>query len=204
MKERKDRKQFIRELYSVKDPFRLVGVYQITCLNNGRFYIGSSSDIGKRWKVHKFDLENKVHANFRIQKDYDELGGDLFVFSVIQLCPQSVSKLDLLHLEQHFVDTLFPEYNIVTKIAPKKSKILSYKDPTFRIPKPKKKKSIVPPAKNSNKDKSSRKKSKKGSKNKSRKSKILKRKLRKDQRLADHKAQVLAYFLEKRDKTPSS
>ena len=39
------------------------GVYKITNVKNGKFYIGSSKDIEFRWSEHKKHLNGNYHIN---------------------------------------------------------------------------------------------------------------------------------------------
>ena len=39
------------------------GIYKITCIENHKFYIGSSKDIEKRWRQHKNTLRLNKHVN---------------------------------------------------------------------------------------------------------------------------------------------
>lgn len=66
------------------------GIYRITCLSNGKCYIGSSCDISRRWREHKYALDNNRHDNKYLQSAWNKYGEDSFVFSIILLCPVSV------------------------------------------------------------------------------------------------------------------
>jgi group I intron endonuclease len=56
------------------------GVYKITCLENGKIYIGSSKNINSRWNNHRWNLRNGKHHNYFLQSDWDMYGEDVFVF----------------------------------------------------------------------------------------------------------------------------
>jgi hypothetical protein len=49
----------------------ICGVYKITNLNNGRFYIGLSVDCGKRIKQHISKLTSDCHDNTKFQEDFN-------------------------------------------------------------------------------------------------------------------------------------
>ena len=56
------------------------GIYRITSLINGKFYIGSSINIEVRWKRHLNDLKRGYHGNIYLQRIYDKYGeGNLFL-----------------------------------------------------------------------------------------------------------------------------
>lgn len=57
-------------------------IYVITHVPTGRRYVGSSNDVGKRWKRHIWELEKGIHPVEDMQRDYDLLGGK-YDFAVI-------------------------------------------------------------------------------------------------------------------------
>ena len=59
------------------------GVYSITCLANGRVYIGSSGRVRSRWKTHKSHLRLGRHTVPRLQADWNQFGSDAFVFELV-------------------------------------------------------------------------------------------------------------------------
>jgi group I intron endonuclease len=84
------------------------GVYRIKNLINGKFYIGSSSVLGKRFYEHKRTLRGNFHANQHLQSAWNKYGEDSFIFDILEYCDKEL----LLEREQHYVDTMSPEYNI--------------------------------------------------------------------------------------------
>lgn len=84
------------------------GVYQIRNLVNGNLYIGQSADLYTRMMAHLSSLRSHTHNSVVIQRAYDKYGEDNFVFEVLVHC----EKDELTKYEQHFVDTLNPQYNI--------------------------------------------------------------------------------------------
>lgn len=86
------------------------GIYKITT-PSGKFYIGSSINIFKRWREHKWQLKTNRHHSPLLQKVWDKYK-DKLKFEVILICiPEH-----LLLYEQIAIDSLKPEYNIC-KIA---------------------------------------------------------------------------------------
>ena len=93
------------------------GVYKITNILNGKFYIGSAKDVDKRWYSHKMEWKCGIHRNPHLQRSYNKYGLSAFVFEIIELCPPD----DVLKLEQHYLDLLRPfgsrGYNICEHAA---------------------------------------------------------------------------------------
>ena len=61
----------------------ICGIYMIKCIANDKTYIGSSSDVMRRIKTHKRELENGSHNNLLLQHEYTKYGADKFVFKVL-------------------------------------------------------------------------------------------------------------------------
>ena len=66
------------------------GVYKITCLDNGRFYIGQALNIEDRWKRHLRSLKREKHCNIHLQRVYDKYGKDSLKFEILALCPSQL------------------------------------------------------------------------------------------------------------------
>jgi group I intron endonuclease len=95
------------------------GIYKITNEVTGKFYIGSSEDIDKRWEIeHKGNLIRNQHCNPKLQNSWNFYGGDKFSMSIIE---ETESKKELLlEREQYYLDTFKPYiqgigYNICPK-----------------------------------------------------------------------------------------
>lgn len=85
------------------------GIYQVLNLVSGKRYIGSSTDIKRRWRRHFFDLRHGCHHNLHLQCAFDKYGEQALDCSVLELV-KDVSQL--IAREQHYLDTLRPEYNV--------------------------------------------------------------------------------------------
>ena len=89
------------------------GVYKITNVKNGKFYIGSSKDIEFRWNEHKKHLNGGYHINNKLQNAWNFYGKESFEFSIIEITNEN----DLLVREQFYLDMFKPHmteigYNI--------------------------------------------------------------------------------------------
>jgi group I intron endonuclease len=79
------------------------GIYKITNIENGHFYIGSSVNIYNRIKNHFSYLKRGKHANTHLQRSFDIYGLDSFNVEVLEECPQTEQKI-LLEIEQKYID----------------------------------------------------------------------------------------------------
>jgi len=87
-----------------------IGIYKIRNLKNDKIYIGSSINLIKRQRDHFRSLNLKNHYNLKLQRAFNKYGKDNFIFEIILEC----SVEDLLKMEQYYIDTLMPSYNIRT------------------------------------------------------------------------------------------
>lgn len=60
------------------------GIYGIRNIANDKIYIGLSSDIYKRWKVHRNMLNKGEHINAHLQSAWNEYGENSFEFFIIE------------------------------------------------------------------------------------------------------------------------
>jgi group I intron endonuclease len=87
------------------------GIYKITNSVNGKIYVGSAVDLRKRWGNHKSNLNVGINKSKHLQAAWNKYGQDSFEFSVIEYVED---KTKLIEREQYYIDTLSPEYNILT------------------------------------------------------------------------------------------
>lgn len=78
------------------------GIYQIKCLANGCFYIGSAQHIHRRVTAHRSMLVRGAHTNPKLQAAWGKYGEDAFVFETLVLCDAE----NLLFYEQRLIDDL--------------------------------------------------------------------------------------------------
>ncbi len=94
------------------------GIYKITNEITGKFYIGSSNDIDKRWYDHKRELAMNIHCNPKLQHSWNHYGEDKFSFLLLEEVEPVQEKL--FEREQWYMDTFQPfERSIGYNINPK-------------------------------------------------------------------------------------
>lgn len=76
-------------------------VYMIANLVNGRRYIGSASEVHKRFRTHKSELNRNKHHNTSLQDDFNKYGIVNFSFVVLE---QVADKDNLKEREQVYID----------------------------------------------------------------------------------------------------
>lgn len=87
------------------------GIYKILNLITGLFYIGSAVRLSKRFERHRWEFENNRHSNIKLQRAYNKYGADAFEFIIIEIIEKPTKEL-LEAREQHYIDTLNPQYNL--------------------------------------------------------------------------------------------
>lgn len=91
-------KQISREVY-----YKIPSAYKITCLTNGKKYIGSTSNLYRRCVNHRSDLKTGKHRNPYLQEEYNKFGPDQFVFEAVGKCNdvEAARKLEAICLEYY-------------------------------------------------------------------------------------------------------
>lgn len=79
---------------------RTSGVYEIRCIPNGKFYIGSSVNLRDRWRNHIYNLNRGNHRNIFLQNAWNKYGEHAFIFTVLEF----VERESLLQVEQNWID----------------------------------------------------------------------------------------------------
>lgn len=78
------------------------GVYQVRNVNiPWRRYIGSSLDIELRWEGLLKDL-NCGTSNTNLQREWDELGPNAFVFEIVEECPD-MTRYEIYEREEFYI-----------------------------------------------------------------------------------------------------
>jgi len=92
---------------SAKKVSKLCGVYQITCLVDGRIYIGSASGaegFSGRVRKHINALTRGAHHSPALQQAVNTYNAENFSFEILQITPRDQAVA----AEQKFLDTLKP------------------------------------------------------------------------------------------------
>ena len=103
----------------------LSGIYFIKNLINSKVYIGSSSNIYRRYLCHRGRLLRNEHHNLHLQNSVNMYGIENFEFQIITLCPKE--KIYLEKLENFFLNSTENKYNIEKVAANGTGKILTIK-----------------------------------------------------------------------------
>lgn len=79
---------------------KVSGIYKITCVNNGKIYIGKSVDVANRWAEHiKSSLEIGTIAKNQLYTLMKEKGAENFTFELLE----EVNKDKLLERESYWI-----------------------------------------------------------------------------------------------------
>ena len=84
---------------------KVSGVYKITNIITGDFYIGSSKNIKQRWYSHRDKAFWRQRPGMRLYQAFLKYGLDNFKFEIVE------ETIDLKEREQYWIDLLNPTYN---------------------------------------------------------------------------------------------
>ena len=89
------------------------GVFQVKNTANGKVLLGSSLNLQGPLNAHRFMLTTGLHRNKTLQKEWNEFGGDKFVFEILETVkvkddPNFDLKDELTLLEQIWLEKLQP------------------------------------------------------------------------------------------------
>jgi group I intron endonuclease len=85
------------------------GLYAIENIVTGGWYVGSTVNLRKRWILHRTLLRAGQHHSPYLQNSWNKHGEEVFRFVPIHVTDD---KEEWVRLEQHFLDTLKPPYNV--------------------------------------------------------------------------------------------
>src|SRR6266581_8950197 len=80
------------------------GIYRITCIVTGKFYIGSAINLCKRKNIHLHALRRNTHENPKLQNAWNKYGEPTFTFEVLEM----VLPMSLTAREQYWFEKLKP------------------------------------------------------------------------------------------------
>lgn len=84
---------------------KIVGVYKITNIITGEFYIGSSKNIKHRWTGHRSPSTWARRPGMKLYQAFIKYGLDNFKFEIIEETDNLKEK------EQYYIEQLKPTYN---------------------------------------------------------------------------------------------
>jgi len=88
---------------------KISGIYGIRSLvHPERIYIGSSTNIHKRWSQHRSHLRKGIHHNAKLQSHYNKYTESDLIFEIIIRCDKGV----IIVAEQVFMDRFKPWFNV--------------------------------------------------------------------------------------------
>ena len=76
------------------------GIYAITNTTNGKAYVGSAVNLGRRLKYHRDCLRRGTHFNAHLQSSWKKYGAEKFVLRPLLICVEK----DLLLYEQRAIN----------------------------------------------------------------------------------------------------
>lgn len=89
----------------------IIGIYKITNKQNGKVYIGKSTNVTRRWHEHVKHLTAGTHHSCKLQEDFHEFGILAFTFEIILTCEEKDLDIE----ESIFIneyDSISNGYNI--------------------------------------------------------------------------------------------
>lgn len=81
------------------------GIYKIAIKEN--LYIGSSSNLYRRFWEHSWKLKNNRHNNQHLQNCFNKYGKEFFKVEILEYCENNI----LLEREQFYINLLCPNLN---------------------------------------------------------------------------------------------
>lgn len=78
-------------------------IYRITCLQNKKFYIGSTVNKNQRWARHRRQLRDGTHPNKQMLASWKKYGEDSFLFEVLEILetPAHLFAAEQKYLDEH-------------------------------------------------------------------------------------------------------
>lgn len=100
---------FKRKYIDSKTLNKKSGIYKISALDYKYIYVGSASNLYKRFHGHLSQLIGNSHGNKYLQNIFNKHGWFSFKFEILEFCEIN----DLEYKEQFYIDTLNPNVNIM-------------------------------------------------------------------------------------------
>jgi hypothetical protein len=104
-------KSALRRAYKENPP--AAGIFQITCIQNGKVFIGKGLNVHGILNSQQAQLQFGSHRNLDLQKDYNRYGVKTFDFRVLdqlEMCGKTTHEIqeDLAALEALWMEKLQP------------------------------------------------------------------------------------------------
>lgn len=71
---------------------KICGIYSITNVKTKKIYIGQSVNIAERFIRHKYQLNNNIHNNSKLQNAWNKYGSQCFRFEILLKCKKNSLK----------------------------------------------------------------------------------------------------------------
>lgn len=78
-----------RKKKATKISNKISGIYGILNTQNGKWYVGQSVDVKKRWRSHRRELSLGIHPNAHLQSAFSFYGNGAFSFELLEECAES-------------------------------------------------------------------------------------------------------------------
>jgi hypothetical protein len=109
-----NKKDLIKKFKQTVPP---MGIFQIKNLKTGKIFIGRAKNLPGIINRHRFQLENGLHSNQELQKDFNEIGPEGFSFEPLDCLtpredPGHDYTGDLKTLEDMWLEKLRPYHEI--------------------------------------------------------------------------------------------
>jgi group I intron endonuclease len=84
--------------------FSTTGIYKIVNKTTGKYYVGSSLNVLRRWNDHVRILNKNEHKNDYLQNAWNKYGQLSFEFVIVSILPNTTTERELLLEEQKWLD----------------------------------------------------------------------------------------------------
>ena len=78
------------------------GIYKIVNKNDGKYYVGRSANLNKRWRSHRNNLRLNKHCNIHLQNAWNKYGESSFEFIIVELLKNDETLL--IETEKKYID----------------------------------------------------------------------------------------------------
>lgn len=91
------------------------GIYSILNKENGKIYVGLSTNVDRRWKEHRSELNQGKHHNSYLQNAWNKYGESAFEFNILEYCDEDeLSEKEIFWIEYFDSNNKIKGYNQIT------------------------------------------------------------------------------------------